>query len=505
MEISVKAGNIAHAKAGAVVVTYFQDRKKLTPDLAAVDEALNKIISGMIKSGQITGKAGETTVVHSLGNLPAEMVAVIGLGKETELTLDKIRGAVGEVCRTLRQRRAATIALPVLGAGVAGLRTEDIAQATAEGVMMGLYVFHKHRSTKPELPELDEVTIIGEAVDTAALKQGIATGKVIGEAVNIARDMVNEPSNYMMPKHMVNEAEGIAAVAAAHGSPIKLEVFEREDMARLGMGALLGVAQGSDEPPKFMVLTYKGRGGADTDLALVGKAITFDSGGISIKPSEKMEEMKGDMAGGAAVLAAISVIAQLKLKVNVTAVVPSTENLPSGKAYKPGDVLKAMNGKTIEVISTDAEGRLALADALSYVVANIKPLHIVDVATLTGACVVALGNVTAAVFSTDQKLSDKILAAADRAGERFWQMPLFEEYKEQNKSEVADVKNTGGRAGGAITAALFLAEFAGDTSWAHLDIAGVDFTEKERKYFIKGATGIPVRTLVELAKDLAKD
>jgi leucyl aminopeptidase len=498
MEIGVLSGDLLQAKTAAVVMGYFQESRELTADLASADKALNKAISGMVKSGQLTGKTGETVILNTLGNLPADTIAIVGLGKKKELNLDKVRGAVGEACRALRQRRAGSIALPVMGQCAAGLTAEEIARATAEGVILGLYVFHKHRSTKPENPDIAKITVVGRAGDVASMKKGIAAGKVVADAVNIARDMVNEPSNYMTPTDMVTEAEGIAAI-----SSLKLEVLEREDMSRLGMGAMLGVAQGSEEPPKFMVLTYRGRGGEGTDLALVGKAITFDSGGISIKPSEKMEEMKGDMAGGASVLAALSAMAQLGIKINATAVVPATENLPSGKAYKPGDVLKAMNGKTIEVISTDAEGRLALADALSYVNDKIKPRHVVDVATLTGACVVALGNVTAGLFSKDQALADKILAAANRAGERMWQMPLFEEYKEQNKSDVADVKNTGGRPAGSITAALFLAEFTGDMSWAHIDIAGVDAFEKEKKYHVKGATGIPVRTLVELAKDLA--
>ncbi len=499
MKITVKSGSIATVKAGAIVLGYFEDAGKLSGDLADADKALNGAITRLVSEKQLSGKLGETTLLHSLGNLPAGMITVIGLGKKAELTLEKIRGAVGEVCRLLRQRRAGDIAMPVLGAEIKGLAAVEIAQAMAEGAEMGLYVFRKHRSDKPEQPEIAGVTIVAKAAELAAIKKGIAAGQIIAEAANLARDMVNEPSNYMTPADMAQVASELAA-----RDGLKLEVLERKDMARLGMGALLGVAQGSAEPPKFMVLTYMGRQAKSIDLAIVGKAITFDSGGISIKPSEKMEEMKGDMAGGAAVMAAASAIARLGLKVNVVAVVAASENLPGGKAYKPGDVLKAMNGKTIEVISTDAEGRLALADALSYVNAKIKPQHVVDVATLTGACVVALGTVTAAVFASDQKLADKILDAAKKAGERFWQMPLFEEYKEQNRSEVADVRNTGGRPAGAITAAQFLAEFAGDASWAHLDIAGVNLTDRERKYYVKGATGIPVRTLVNLAIGLTQ-
>jgi leucyl aminopeptidase len=296
-------------------------------------------------------------------------------------------------------------------------------------------------------------------------------------------------------------AEVAASLAKTHG--LELEVLEREQMRKLGMGALLGVTQGSRQPPKFILLRYQGRGAAQIDLALIGKGITFDSGGISIKPAEGMEEMKGDMAGGAAVMAALGAISQLKLRLNVVAIAPCMENLPGGEALKPGDVLKAMNGKTIEIISTDAEGRLTLADALGY--ANkLGAKRIVDVATLTGACHVALGDDCSGVFGNNQELADKLLAASAIAGELMWQLPMYELAKEQLKSEVADVKNVGGKWGGAITAAHFLSEFAGNTPWVHVDIAGTARSEKERGYIVKGATGVVVRTLVNLALSLAK-
>lgn len=269
------------------------------------------------------------------------------------------------------------------------------------------------------------------------------------------------------------------------------------------MGALLGVSQGSDRPPKFIVLRYKGNESEAIDVALVGKGVTFDSGGISLKPPENMGEMKGDMAGGAAVMAAISAIAQLKEDINVIAVVPATENMPGGSAFKPGDVLTAMNGKTVEIISTDAEGRLILADALAYT-QTFGAKYIIDVATLTGACHVALGDVCTGVFGNNQDLVDKIVAAGNETGELMWPMPMYDIYKEQNKSDVADIKNTGGRYGGAITAAKFLGEFVSNTPWVHLDIAGTSTLDKDRGYIIKGATGIPVRTLIKLILSMTK-
>jgi leucyl aminopeptidase len=323
-------------------------------------------------------------------------------------------------------------------------------------------------------------------------------GRILSEATSLARDMVNEPANFMTPADM---AEMATKLAETYG--LEVSILERERMEELGMGALLGVAQGSQQPPKFIVLNYKEGDSDGIDIALIGKAITFDSGGISIKPSNGMEEMKGDMAGGASVIAAMGAIARLKPRINVLALVPATENLPSGAAIKPGDVVKSMNGKTIEVINTDAEGRLALADALGYANQNGAKL-IVDVATLTGAMQIALGDVCTGAFGNDQELVDGIIAAGAEAGEKIWQMPMYEEYKELNKSSVADVKNVGGRMAGSITAAQFLAEFAGDTRWVHLDIAGTFMADKTKGYLVKGATGVPVRTLVNLVLSLSR-
>jgi leucyl aminopeptidase len=279
--------------------------------------------------------------------------------------------------------------------------------------------------------------------------------------------------------------------------------MDREQMDKEGMGSLLGVAKGSCQPPKLIMLGYRGDKKSRDTIGFVGKGITFDSGGISIKPSENMAEMKGDMAGAAAVMAAVSAIARLKLKINVTAIVAATENLPSGTALKPGDILKAINGKTIEVVNTDAEGRLTLADALGYAVSK-GFVSVIDIATLTGACHIALGDICSGIFGTYQQLIDKVVKAGADAGERLWQMPMYEEYKEQNKSDIADIKNSGGRYGGAITGAQFLSEFVGETPWVHIDIAGTSMSEKEHGYSVKGATGVCVRTLVNYALDSAK-
>jgi len=499
MEIKVKAGDITKTEAGAIILGLFEGVGRLNGELAIIDKVLGGALAQLISQGEIKGKAREVTVIHSLGRLPAARVVVVGLGKKEELSLDKVRMAAGEACRFLQQKGVGDAATVVLGAGVGGMGLDSVAQAMTEGALLGSYSFRRHMTGEAEHGELKQLTIVeADKTKLPILQKGSGKGRILAEATKLARDMVNEPANYMTPSRM---AEVAASLAKTHG--LELEVLEREQMRKLGMGALLGVTQGSRQPPKFILLRYQGRGAAQIDLALIGKGITFDSGGISIKPAEGMEEMKGDMAGGAAVMAALGAISQLKLRLNVVAIAPCMENLPGGEALKPGDVLKAMNGKTIEIISTDAEGRLTLADALGY--ANkLGAKRIVDVATLTGACHVALGDDCSGVFGNNQELADKLLAASAIAGELMWQLPMYELAKEQLKSEVADVKNVGGKWGGAITAAHFLSEFAGNTPWVHVDIAGTARSEKERGYIVKGATGVVVRTLVNLALSLAK-
>ena len=500
MEIKVIVGDIDKTKAGAIIVSLFEGMERLDGDIATIDKALDGAISQLISQGEIKGKLNEITIIHSLGKLPADRVVVAGLGKPPELSQDRVRGVVAETCRQLRQKGVDSIATTALGAGVADISPEAAAQAVTEGVLLGVYSFRRHITAEAEYGEIKQFLIVtSHQAERAVLEEGCHKGRILAEATNLARDMVNEPANYMTPSHMADTA---TRLAETYG--LEISVLEREQMQESGMGALLGVTQGSRQPPKFIVLRYHGSDSTEIDMALVGKGITFDSGGISIKPSQGMEEMKGDMAGGAAVMAAISAIAQLKPKINVMAVVPAAENLPGGNAIKPGDVLTAINGKTIEIISTDAEGRLILADALGYA-KKLGAKLMVDVATLTGACRVALGDICSGAFGNNQELVDKVIAAGAEAGELIWQMPMYEQYKEQNKSDVADIKNTGGRYAGAITAAQFLAEFVGDTPWVHLDIAGPSMSDKERTYLVKGATGVPVRTLVNLALSLAKE
>lgn len=495
MEIKVLSDEILKTVCDAVIVYIYEGEATLPAAAAAADKALDEAIAGLIKNGDIKGKLGEVTVIHSLGKIPAKRLVVLGLGKKQELTVDKVRGAIGDACRKLRRTGAKKVVTPVLGADSV-LDVSELAQALAEGATLGLYEFRRHITKEPDYPGIDELVIITEDKGKIAeLQSGIDAGIIMGQAGCLARDMENEPGNAMTPSDMA-----AAALKVASETGIEVTVYDKDWMEEKGMGGLLGVAQGSQQPPKFIVLQYSG--GGDKNVGLVGKGLTFDSGGISIKPSDRMGEMKADMSGGAVVIAAMSAIARLKPAINVTGIVPATENMPSGTALKPGDVLRSMNGKTVEVANTDAEGRLILADALCY--ANeLKLSPVVDVATLTGACMVALGDVCSGVFTNNQGTADKLLAASEKSGEKMWQMPMYEEYKEQIKSDVADIKNVGGRWGGAITAAHFLGEFIGDTPWVHIDIAGTMLSEKDKGYMVKGASGVPARTLINWVLSLA--
>lgn len=498
MEVKVVAGDITRIEAGAAIVNLFEGVERPAGATGAVDQALDGAITRLIAEGEIKGKLNEITLIHTMGKIEPARVIVVGLGKQEKFTMDSIRSVAAESCKFLRKLGVKRVATIVHGAGVGGMAPERAAQALTEGSILGLYTFRKHITKEPEHGQIDELLIVErDGKKVPVLEQGVRLGRILAEATNFARDLINEPANYMTPTDMAEVARKVA-----EDSGLEFTVFDRDEMKKLGMGALLGVAQGSKQPPKFIILSYRGDDASKSTLGLVGKGLTFDSGGISIKPSEGMEEMKGDMAGGATVIAALKAIAELKLKINVTGLIPATENLPGGAALKPGDILKAMNGKTIEVVNTDAEGRLILADALSYArKQGLSPL--IDIATLTGACRVALGDICTGAFGNNQEVIDKVIKAGEEAGERVWQLPMFEEYKEKNKSDVADIKNSGGRYGGAITAAQFLSEFSQDTPWTHLDIAGTSFASKEKAYVVKGASGVMVRTLVNFAMGLA--
>ncbi len=499
MELGIRAVKPREFEAEALVIGCYENSDKGKGIVEEIDKSLSGLISRLKEKGEIKCKSGEITVIHTTGQIAPERVVMAGLGKVEEFKPDVIRQVVASACRTLAKKGVSDVSVCFTPDILDGGSNELLSQLVAEGAILGSWSFKKYVTGEKNGNGVKQLTVLVASEDeVSAMQEGIHKGEALAQAANLARDMINEPGNFMRPEDMVAVAR---EVARTHN--LEINVMEESQMQELGMEAVLAVGRGSSNPPRFMILRYQGRQSEEIDLALVGKAVTFDSGGISIKPSSNMETMKMDMAGGASVIGAISAIAALKPAINVVVLVAAVENLPGSKAQRPGDVVKSMSGKTIEVISTDAEGRMTLADVVTYA-GKLGARRIVDVATLTGACIIALGEVTTAVFGNNQEFCNMVVSAGDEAGEYMWQMPMYPEYKEQYKSDVADMKNVGGRDAGAITAAMFVGEFAGDNPWVHLDIAGTAMISKDRKYWTKGGTGIPVRTLTNLALKLAE-
>ena len=500
VQVRVVAGDIAQAEADVIVVNLFEGVTSPGGATGAVDRALGGTISELISLGDIRGKSGEFTLVHSFGKIPSPRVLVAGLGKADEFDIDAVRNLSANMVRRARRPGVSRIATIVHGAGIGGLDPDACAQAVAEGAVLGDYRFDLYKKEDPDRAVIESLTVVEfDAGNAASFEAAAAKGAALGEATNFTRDLANEPGNRLNPTDLARRATEMAEAAGLEHS-----VMEQAEMETKGMGSLLSVAQGSIQPPKLIRISYHGREGEGYDIALVGKGITFDTGGISIKPAANMDAMKGDMTGAASVVGAMQAIAILKPSTRVLAIAPCTENMPGGAATKPGDVVTAMNGTTIEVLNTDAEGRLVLADAVCYA-RELGARRIVDVATLTGAISVALGDSCYGVFSNDDELADQVATAAAAAGEQTWRMPMFKEYGEQIKGSVAEIKNTGGRNAGSITAAKFIEAFVDDVPWAHLDIAGVDVMSKNNGWISKGASGYSVRTLVNLALEIPQD
>jgi leucyl aminopeptidase len=501
MKITTTALDIAQFSGDTIVVNLFEGVTAHGGATGTVDRTLGGMISQIIADGEIKGTINSTAVIHTFGKIPAKRVIVVGLGKPADFTLERARQASGSAIRLARKLGAKNVAAIVHGTGIGGFDACEAAQAVTEGTLLALYRFKKYVTKPLESADPDLLTIVElDQSKLPAIEEGVRRGTIFAECANFARDLVNEPGNVVTPAHLADQA-----AALAKEFDLELGTLDQEQMEKLGMGSILAVAQGSLQSPRLIVLRYWGAGKDDTrpSLALIGKAVCFDSGGISIKPSENMGDMKGDMAGGAAVLGAMHAIARLKPKVNVTALVPAVENMPSGSAARPGDIIKTMSGKTYEIISTDAEGRMILADALTYA-RQLGCSPLIDVATLTGAIVVALGNEYTGAFSNDKPTLDKVLAAARQTGEKVWPMPTDDEYKELLDSDVADMKNVGPRGGGPITGALFIGAFAEGTPWVHLDIAGSTRATSlgERTYQPKFGIGVMARTLAVLAEHM---
>ncbi len=506
MDIHVAVGDIAHWKDEAVVVNLFEGVTRPGGATGAADKALGGAISQLTSAGDVTGKFKECFVLPTLGKVPAARVFIVGLGERGKFNLDRVREVSARACLEARRMKLDSLSTIVHGAGVGGVDLAEASEAVAEGALLGTYRFSRYKTrSEGEESGPDKLTIVTTDKRSAKIvEKAVGVARATAEAVSFARDLVNAPSNDKTPRHL---AEACAAMAKPLG--LRCTVLDEKEIQAAGMGAFWGVAKGSEQPPRFIVLEWSGGPKGQKPIALVGKGITFDTGGISLKPQDgqlgPMWEMKYDMAGAATVFATLRACAALKLPVNVVGIAPCTENMPGGNAQKPGDIVRTIGGKTIEVLNTDAEGRLVLADGIGYAL-RYEPQVIVDIATLTGAMVIALGKKTAGAFGTDRKTIRRILEAGDAVGERFWEMPIHDEYGEQIKSDFADVKNVGGRTAGAITAAKFLQTFTDGRPWVHLDIAGPVWNDDaadapKKAYHPKGATGFPVRTLVRMLRD----
>ncbi len=493
MNVSVVAEPLTSITADAIVVGVYADDKKLREPAARVDQAIGGALRAVLEAEKFQGKVSHVTHLHVNGTRPARRIVVVGLGRRAETSAETVRRAASAGLRRARDLGARSVAIEVLGDRVPARQR---AQSVVEGAILGTYAFDRYKREKVDkvVETLRVVEPDGRQRREAA--EGVRRGQVFAEATWFARDLVNAPANDVHPTHL---AEAAGEIARAGG--LTLEVLDRAQCRKLGMGAFLGVAAGSEQPPKFIHLSWTPAGRSRKRVAIIGKGVTFDSGGLDLKTPEGMLRMKDDMSGAAAVLGIMRALPALKPGVEVHGLIAATENMPSGAAIRPGDILRAMNGTTIEIGNTDAEGRLTLADAICYAVQKVNADEIVDMATLTGACVVALGPLCSGLFSNNDALADRLLAAADGAGERVWRLPLIDEYREHLKSDVADLNNVGPRGGGAITAGLFLKEFAGERPWAHLDIAGPAFLEKDTPLAPKGGTGCAVRTILGYLTD----
>ena len=495
MHVEASPGPFEQVDVQALAIAVFKDEKPAEGFLKKLDELTNGFVKAAIESEEFTGKEGDTAYFHLIGNdkVKARRLLLVGAGDAADYKIASVSNLVGTAVRALRAKNAKSIAvMPRIDADA-----EAAAAAAVQGAYISIFDPDKYRTVDKEQKTVEKLVVVMEGADEAALKKGVETGQIVGEALNFTRDLANEPGAYMTPTDMAERAREVA-----NQFGLNIDVLDEARMEQEGMGSLLSVSHGSDQPAKLIIMKYVPADYDDSGkelLAFVGKGVTFDSGGISLKPGENMELMKYDMTGGATVIGAMRAIAQLKPPIPVLGIAPCTENLPSGKATKPGDVVRAMTGKTIEVINTDAEGRLILADAIAYA-KKLGATKVIDMATLTGAVSIALGDVNAAVLGTDQKLIDQIISAGHEVGEKFWQLPLDKEYSKQIKSDIADIKNVGGRKAGTITAAAFLKEFADGLAWAHLDIAGTAWADEAKPYRAKGPTGIALRTLLKIVE-----
>jgi len=503
VKLNTRTADLDKHQTDVLAVGLFSDAKGLDKPIKWLDRKLKGAIKRLIGLGDFKGKEGAGAVVYGDGRIGAKRVLLVGLGEKKKATLDTIRKAAAYSTKKSVEMKAKTVGLALHSAFGAKFDAAQMGQACAEGACFGSYCYDEF-VTENENGRLGSLKV--ELIDsygnrTKELKKGLLKGAIVGQAQNYARTIANRPANVIYPATLAAEAKKLARGS----STLKCTVLNEKQMIEKGMGGVLAVGSGSEHRPKFIILkhTPPGKGpGADPKVALVGKAITFDSGGISIKPSANMEEMKFDKSGGIAVLATMKAIAELELPIGVYGIIPSAENVPSGTSYRPGDIITTYSGKTVEIQNTDAEGRMILCDGLNYAVKQ-KCETLIDVATLTGACLVALGRYMAGLMGNDDKLMKQLQKASEQSGEKVWPLPSGEEYAKEMKSKIADLKNTGSRYGGACTAAAFLGQFVGDAKWAHLDIAGVDMFQKASEFSAEGSSGFGVRLLTTYLTNLA--
>jgi leucyl aminopeptidase len=497
MKLSLETRGPVEVRADVLVIGRYSDAARPPAEVAALDRKLEGLLSTVLQTEKFEGKPGQISYFYTGRRIRAERVFVVGLGAKKSGDSEPVRRGTAAALRRARDLGASTAAVFMPPDGV---RARERAQAIVEGAMLGTYRFDRYLKEKSDKVIQGLAVIEPDRKSHAAAREGLRIGEIWASAACLTRDLVNEPANVVTPSYLAERAEEIAKAGG-----LTLKVLEREDCAKLAMGAYLGVAQGSQQPPKFIHLTYAPKGRARRRVTVIGKGVTFDSGGLDLKTADGMLRMKDDMSGAAAVLGIFQALPRLKLPIEVHGLIAATENMPSGTAQRPGDVVRAMNGLTIEIGNTDAEGRLTLADALAYAARELKPDEIIDLATLTGAVVIALGQGISGMFASHDGLAGRVLHAAETAGESMWRLPLHEEYKEGLKSDIADLNNVSSQRGaGAIVAGLFMRDFTAGVPWAHLDIAGTAFAERDHALGPKGATGVGVRTVLNHLWALAR-
>jgi leucyl aminopeptidase len=494
MQVAAQKSEVSEIQVPAILIGVSEEAGE--DDLVqGIQEPLRNMIEDVISLGDFQGKKGETSLIYTRGAIPADRVLLVGLGRPEKLTVEEVRKTLGAASRKARDLGVKKVGVSLDHLSRGSLDAYDVAEAAVESLIMGSYQnLHYQTEDLDKFKQFEELVVFSAEADLEEVKKRASSGKVIGEAVNLVRTLAWRPGNYVTPTRLAEEAERLEELG------VKTRVFDREEAEKLGLGSFVTVAKGTDEPPMFIVMEYGAeKKGTDT-VALIGKGITFDTGGITLKSGSGMGAMKGDMTGGAVVIAAMEAIAKLGIDLHVVGIVPATDNMPSGKAYHPGDVIKSYSGLTVEVISTDAEGRLILNDALTYAAKNYEPKAMFDFATLTGSIEVALGNHAIGYFANDDSVAERLEEASKRSGEAVWRMPLWDVYDKQLESDVADFKNTGGRPGGAITAARFLSKFVMGMPWAHMDIAGVDEQKSDEGYNPKGSRGPAVRLIIDVLR-----